>query len=53
MAKSADINKAAAGKALNGMIDPVSSALSQGESVALIGFGTFSVKKRAARDGRN
>lgn len=53
MAESADISKAAAEKALAGMLDAVSGALVKGEKVALIGFGTFSVTKRAARDGRN
>ena len=53
MAESADISNAAAGKALNGMMDAVSGALSKGDKVSLIGFGTFSVTKRAARDGRN
>ena len=53
MAESADISNAAAGKALNGMMVSVSGALSKGDKVSLIGFGTFSVAKRAARDGRN
>jgi DNA-binding protein HU-beta len=53
MAASADISNAAAGKALTGMLDAVSGALSKGDKVSLIGFGTFSVTKRAARDGRN
>jgi DNA-binding protein HU-beta len=53
MAASADISKASAGKALDGMMGAVSSSLSKGESVTLVGFGTFSVSKRAAREGRN
>ncbi len=53
IAESADLSKAAAGKALDGMMDAVSATLSKGESVTLVGFGTFSVAKRAARDGRN
>ena len=53
MAESADISNAAAGKALNGMMDAVSGSLSKGDKVSLIGFGTFSVTKRAAREGRN
>ena len=53
IAKSADITKSDAGKALNGMIDAVYEALSSGDSVTLIGFGTFSVSERAARTGRN
>ena len=53
MAESADISNAAAGKALDAMMIAVSGALSKGDKVSLIGFGTFSVTKRAARDGRN
>ncbi len=53
MAESADISNAAAGKALDAMTGAVSTALSKGDKVSLIGFGTFSVAKRAARDGRN
>jgi DNA-binding protein HU-beta len=53
MADAADISKAAAGKALDGMIDAVVSALTKGEPVSLVGFGTFAVRERAARSGRN
>lgn len=53
IAESADIPKAAAGRALDAMIDSVTDSLKQGDSVALVGFGTFSVKERAARTGRN
>jgi DNA-binding protein HU-beta len=53
IAKSADISKAAAGRALDGTVDAVSSALKQGRMVTLVGFGTFYVGKRAARNGRN
>jgi len=53
MAKDAKISKAAAGKALNGAIDGISKALKKGDSVTLVGFGTFSVSKRKARTGRN
>ena len=53
MAESADISKAAAGRALDGLVDAIKVALSQGDSVSLIGFGTFSVRERAARTGRN
>ena len=53
MADSAEITKAAAEKALNGMMEAVTKSLSKGDSVTLIGFGTFSVTKRAARTGRN
>jgi len=53
MASSADISKAAAGRALDSFINSVSGALKEGDSVALVGFGTFSVRERAARTGRN
>ncbi|PAJ73141.1 DNA-binding protein HU [Pseudoalteromonas sp. NBT06-2] len=53
MASSADISKAAAGRALDSFINSVSDALKEGDSVALVGFGTFSVRERAARTGRN
>lgn len=53
IAASADIPKAAAGRALDAMIESVEGALKKGDSVALVGFGTFSVKERAARTGRN
>ena len=53
IAASADIPKAAAGRALDAMIEAVEGALKKGDTVALIGFGTFSVKERAARTGRN
>ncbi len=53
IATDADISKAAAGRALDSFIDAVTSALKDGDSVALVGFGTFSVRERAARTGRN
>jgi len=53
MAASADISKAAAARALDGMLDSVTEALRDSEQVVLVGFGTFSVKERAARQGRN
>jgi DNA-binding protein HU-beta len=53
MAKAAGISKAAAEKGLNGMLDAVTKALKKGDKVTLVGFGTFSVAKRAARQGRN
>ena len=53
IATSADITKADAERALNGIIEAITDALSKGDKVALIGFGTFSTTKRAARDGRN
>ena len=53
IAQSADMTKADAGKALNGMMNAIYEALSSGDSVTLIGFGTFSASERAARTGRN
>lgn len=53
IAAGADISKAAAGRALDSMIGAVTESLQKGESVSLVGFGTFSVKERAARTGRN
>ncbi|MBZ9557010.1 MULTISPECIES: nucleoid-associated protein HU-beta [Modicisalibacter] len=53
IAASADIPKAAASRALDAMIDTVTDSLKKGDSVALVGFGTFTVKERAARTGRN
>jgi DNA-binding protein HU-beta len=53
MAKQADISKAAAARALEALIGGVKSTLKKNNTVALIGFGTFSVTKRAARSGRN
>lgn len=53
IAESADISKAAAGRALNGTLEAITNALVEGDTVTLIGFGTFSVRDRAARTGRN
>ena len=53
MADAADISKSAAGRALDALTDAVAVALKGGDSVSVIGFGTFSVKERAARMGRN
>lgn len=53
IAKDAGLSKADAGRALNAFIDNVSKSLKKGNSVQLIGFGTFSISKRAARTGRN
>ena len=53
IAASADLSKAAAGRALDATIAAVQSALKQGGTVTLVGFGTFYVGKRAARSGRN
>lgn len=53
IAKQADISKAAAGRALEATIGAVRTTLKKGGTVALVGFGTFAVTKRAARTGRN
>ncbi|ADC62362.1 MULTISPECIES: HU family DNA-binding protein [Allochromatium] len=53
MAEAADISKAAAGRALDAFTDSIAVALKEGDTVSLIGFGTFSLKERAARTGRN
>ena len=53
IAKSADMSKAAAGRALDAAIGTVKVALKKGDMVTLVGFGTFYVGKRAARNGRN
>ncbi len=53
IAQNADISKAAAGKALDGMIEAVTTALKSGDTVTLVGFGTFYVGERAERNGRN
>ena len=53
MAADADISKAAAKKALESFLGNVGSALKGGGRVSLVGFGSWSVSKRAAREGRN
>lgn len=53
MAAGADISKAAAGRALDAFTDAVTAALAEGDQVAMVGFGTFTVRERAARSGRN
>lgn len=53
IADSADITKAAAEKALNGFMDAVTTTLKNGDKLTLVGFGTFSVSNRPARQGRN
>lgn len=53
MANAAGISKADAEKALNGMLMAVTGALSKGDKVTLVGFGTFSTQKRPARQAKN
>ena len=53
IAAEADLSKAAAGSALKATLDAIAKSLANGEPVTLIGFGTFLVRERAARTGRN
>ncbi len=53
IAESADISKAAAARALDGFVSAVTDALKKGDQVSLVGFGSFTVRERAARTGRN
>ena len=53
MASKADISKKAADAALKGFMDSVQEALKKGDKVQLVGFGTFEVAERAAREGKN
>lgn len=53
VAEAADLNKAAAQRAVDAFIDAVKDALQGGEQVTIVGFGTFQVRKREARVGRN
>ncbi len=53
VAEGADISKADATRAVDAMVDKITGALKGGDQVTLVGFGTFAVKDRAARTGRN
>lgn len=53
VAQSADLSKAAAGRAVDAVISSISGALAKGDQVTVVGFGTFLVRKREARSGRN
>ncbi|MDH5750825.1 MAG: HU family DNA-binding protein [Deltaproteobacteria bacterium] len=53
IAKDAKVSKSVATTALNSVIQGVTQSLSKGKTVTLVGFGTFTVSKRAARKGRN
>ncbi|MGL4597543.1 MAG: HU family DNA-binding protein [Bacteroidia bacterium] len=53
IANDAKVTKADAGRALDATMNAISKALKKGDRVGLVGFGTFSVSKRAARAGRN
>ncbi len=53
VAEATESSKAAAGLAIDAVLEGITKALKKGEEVRLVGFGTFSVKKRAAGKGRN
>ena len=53
VAAKADISKTSAGEALDAVLTGITDALKKGDSVTFVGFGTFSVSRRSARDGRN
>lgn len=51
--ESSELTKADAGRAVDAMMEVIKKALKKGDTVTLVGFGTFSIRKRAARQGRN
>jgi DNA-binding protein HU-beta len=53
VASAANLSKADASRAVDAVVDSISKALKKGQQVAVVGFGTFSVKHRSARSGRN
>jgi DNA-binding protein HU-beta len=53
VAQSADLSKASATRAVDAVVDSITRALKEGDQVTLVGFGTFAVRERAARSGRN
>ena len=53
VAEGAELSKADAGRAVDAMVAAITKALKKGDTVTLVGFGTFSVRKRGARTGRN
>ena len=53
IAAKTDMSKAAAGRALEAMLDTITDAVAKGDAVSVIGFGTFESRKRAARTGKN
>ncbi len=53
VAGAANLSKADAGRAVDAVVSSIASSLQRGEQVSVVGFGTFSVKHRAARSGRN
>jgi DNA-binding protein HU-beta len=53
IAQLADLSKADAARAVDAVIETVTQALKKGDTISLVGFGTFTVRARAAREGRN
>lgn len=53
IASKSGLNKTQAGDALNAVMDSIGEELEKGGSISLVGFGTFNVKERKARTGRN
>ena len=53
VAEKAEVSKAEAGRVVDAVLDSVQEALAASDTVTLIGFGTFTVRERAARTGRN
>jgi DNA-binding protein HU-beta len=53
VADGAELSKADAARAVDAMVGAITKALKKGDSVTLVGFGTFDVRKRGARTGRN
>ena len=53
VASEADVSKAEAARVVDAVIDSITRALKKGDTVTLVGFGTFQVRERAARSGRN
>ncbi len=53
VAKTAGLTKADAGRAIDATLDEIKKALAKGDKIPLVGFGTFAVSKRSAREGRN
>lgn len=53
IASEVDISKALAGRCVDAFVDSIQNTLKKGTEVSLVGFGTFAVKQRAARNGRN
>ncbi|MCK8515515.1 HU family DNA-binding protein [Methylonatrum kenyense] len=53
VAQSADLSKASATRAVDAVLESITGALKENDTVSLVGFGTFTVRERAARSGRN